>query len=292
MMKTRGVVILTALLLINLFSNCHPLSTAPQQRYELQGKVISVDRKLQSVTIAHQKIPDLMDAMTMPFKMKSDWAFEVIAPGDNVTATLIVEGERSWIEDPVITKPRVAQKDVTPLPAEHQPPDPVPDFTLRNQDNKVIHTSQYKGRALLLTFIYTRCPLPDYCILMSNNFAAINDKLNPELKSRAHLLSITIDPSHDTPEVLRDYGLRYNRNRTEDFKFWEFATGSDEQVRAVAEFFGLTYLPDGNQIMHSLRTILITPDGRMAKVYRGNEWAIDEVIKDLETVLEEQEASR
>lgn len=292
MSKIRGVVILTTLLFISLFSNCHPLSTAPQKRYELQGKVISVDREHQSVTIAHQKIPDLMDAMTMPFNLKSDWAFEVIASNDNVTATLIVEGERSWIEDPVITKTGVAQPDAAPRRAEHHPPDPVPDYTLRNQDNKSIHLAQYKGRALLLTFIYTRCPLPDYCILMSNNFAAINEKLKPEFKAGTHLLSISIDPSRDTPEVLRDYGLRYNRNQTENFKFWEFATGSDEQVRAVAEFFGLTYLPDGDQIMHSLRTILITPDGRMAKVYRGNEWAVDEVIRDIETVLQENNAPR
>ena len=104
----------------------------------------------------------------------------------------------------------------------------------------------YRGKTLLLTFIYTRCPVPDYCTLMSNNFAQIDRAFgqDPELYGKTHLLSISIDPAYDTPKVLRSYGAAHTeRYQNETFAHWEFAGGTSEQVKDIAQFFGLTYFP-------------------------------------------------
>jgi protein SCO1/2 len=119
---------------------------------------------------------------------------------------------------------------------------------------------------------------------MSNNFAQIDRVLgqDPSLYEKTHLLSISMDPSYDTPEVLRSYGAAHTeRYEKETFAHWEFAGGTSEQVKAIAQFFGLTYFPEKDQIIHGLRTAVITPEGKVAKIYTGNEWKPDEVIQEM-----------
>jgi protein SCO1/2 len=160
--------------------------------------------------------------------------------------------------------------------------DEVPNFTLRNQDDREIHIKDYRGKTLLLTFIYTRCPVPDYCTLMSDNFAQIDRALgqDPELYGKTHLLSISIDPEYDTPKVLRSYGAAHTeRYQNETFAHWEFAGGTKEQVKEIAQFFGLTYFPEKDQIIHALRTVIIDPHGKVAKIYGGNDWKPEDVVK-------------
>jgi protein SCO1/2 len=162
--------------------------------------------------------------------------------------------------------------------------DEVPNFTLRNQNNREIHIRDYRGKALLLTFIYTRCPVPDYCALMSDNFAQIDRALgqDPEVYGKTHLLSISIDPGYDTPEVLKSYGAAHTeRYEKETFAHWEFAGGTSEQVKKIAEYFGLTYFPDKDQIIHALRTVIVSPDGKVVKIYSGNGWKPDEVVEEI-----------
>ena len=281
--------ILPAALLVSVTaSSCQPeISNA--QRYELKGKVISVEKNKHIVTVAHETIEGFMESMTMPFTVREDWPFEVLAPGDQITATLVVDGPESWLENLIISK---SNSEAVPLSSagatEAQPGDTVPDFTLVNQNNKTIRTSQYRGKALLLTFIYTRCPIPEYCTLMSNNFAEIERELQktPELYEKTRLLSISIEPEYDTPAVLRSYGASHTgRYEDEKFTHWEFATGTKEQVKEAAKFFGLQYYPEKDQIVHGLRTVIIGPDGKVAKVYRGNEWKPSEVVTDLQTLL-------
>ena len=241
------------------------------------------------MTVAHESIKDFMESMTMPFTVRDDWPFEVLAPGDQITATLVVDGPESWLENVIISK---SISEAGPLSSagatEAQPGDPVPDFTLVNQNNKPIRTSQYRGKTLLLTFIYTRCPIPEYCTLMSNNFAEIDRELKktPELYEKTRLLSISIDPEYDTPSVLRSYGSSHTgRYEEEKFTHWEFATGTKDQVKDIAKFFGLQYYPEKDQIVHGLRTVMVDPDGKVAKVYRGNEWKPSEVVNDLQALL-------
>lgn len=259
------------------------------QRYELKGKIVSFNKAQQQVVVQHEEVPGFMEAMTMPFTLREDHAFDVMRAGDQIQATLVVAEERTRLENAVITQAiPTASAAATGTPKEG-PTEPEigatpPDATLINQDGKKIDLRQYRGRALVLTFIYTRCPLPDYCTLMSNNFAEINRELNksPELGDRARLVSITLDPAYDTPQVLRSYGAAHTENyKGEKFERWEFATGEPEEIRRVANFFGLLYKQEGALVDHSLRTAVIAPDGKLYKLYRGNEWKPAEVLNDL-----------
>lgn len=261
---------------------------ANEKRYELRGKVLSVEKDKHLLTVAHEEIKDFMDAMTMPFMVRDEWVFDVVAPGDQITAVLVVDGTQSWLENIVIKKGNSEPNSSgSPSATGAKPGDAVPDFALVNQNNQPIRTGQYRGKALLATFIYTRCPIPEYCTLMSNNFSQIERELQkqPELYEKTRLLSVTIDPDYDTPAVLRSYGAAHTgRYAEEKFTHWEFATGTKEQIKDVAQFFGLQYFPENDQITHGLRTVIIAPDGRVAKVYRGNEWKPAEVLEDLQVV--------
>ena len=259
-----------------------------EKRYELKGKVVMVEREKHLVTVAHEEVKGLMPAMTMPFTVESDSDLDALAPDAQLTATLVIDGAHSWLEDLVIVQQTGAPNLTAPgMTVEAKEGDQVPNFALRNQDGKQIRLKDYRGKALLLTFIYTRCPLPDYCTLMSNNFAKIDRQLEQDanLFAKTHLLSISIDPGYDTPQVLRSYGAAHTeRYQNETFQHWEFASG--EQVKEAAQFFGLRYFPDQDQIIHGLRTVIITPDGKVAKVYTDNQWKPEEVVDELKRVTQ------
>lgn len=264
-----------------------PQATSGAKQYELKGKVVSADKANHKVTIAHEKIGDYMEAMTMPFTLLDDWVYSELTPGALIQATLVVDQGMTWLENPIVTKvadPTLTRSEETGV--EPAPGAETPAFTLVNQDGKKISFNQYRGQNLVLTFIYTRCPLPDYCPLMTDNFAKIKTVLdqNAALKSKTHLLSISVDPDYDKPTVLREYGTRAftQAGGKPDFKQWEFASGSPEEVKKVAEFFGLQYWPEKDQIIHGLRTAIVGADGKVVKIWRGNEWKPEEVVKELE----------
>ena len=295
--KTLALVFIAfSVLFVVSLTGCKPrqrVRSASEKHYDLKGKVVEVDKAQHLLTIAHEDIKDYMPGMTMPFAVKDDWVFEIAAPGNQITATLVVDGAQSLLEDVVITE------DTSPssngAAAETGQPkagDEVPDYRLLNQDGKTISLHDYKGKALLLTFIYTRCQDPNQCTLMSSNFAAIDQALQkqPELYQKTHLLSISFDPTYDTPKVLRSYGAAYTgKYADENFAHWEFASGTADEVKGIAQFFGLRYYQDTpsgeEQVIHSLRTAVIGPDGKVVKVYRGNEWKPDELVKDLQTAV-------
>lgn len=274
-------------------SGCRPRS-ATEKRYDLKGKVLTIEKEKHLVTVAHEEIKDYMASMTMPFTLRDEWAYEVLASGDQITATLVVDGTASWLENLVITKESTdTNAPGAPGVVEARPGDEVPDYGLVNQNGQPLHLGQYRGKALVLTFIYTRCPIPDYCTLMSSNFAQIEQELHkqPELYEKTHLLSVSIDPDYDTPAVLRSYGAAHTgRYSEETFSHWEFASGTKDQVKGLAQYFGLRYYKDSasgkEEIIHGLRTVIVAPDGKVHKVYRGNEWKSDEVLADLRKLLE------
>lgn len=262
-----------------------------EQRYELKGKVVAVEKDKRLVTVAHEDIKGYMPGMVMPFSLKDDWPFDILVSGDQITATLVVDRSASWLEDVVITKESIdktSAKDPGGL-IEAKAGDEVPNFILANQDGKRITLNEYRGKAWALTFIYTRCPVPEYCTLMSNNFAEIDRELQkqPELYAKTHLLSISIDPEYDTPKVLRSYGAAHtSKYSDETFAHWEFVSGTNDEVKGIAQFFGLRYYAGTDQIIHSLRTAVVGPDGKVVKVYRGNEWKPEEIVRDLSALLE------
>jgi protein SCO1/2 len=295
MIKARpslAVSFLLFLLVVFIPSACRPRRSANEKRYPIKGKVVAVDKTDRTVTIAHEDIVGYMPGMTMPFKIKNDGDLEMVKPGDQVTGTLVIDDLSSWVEISAIVEggPPVSQN--VDVPGEPKPGTEVPDFGLINQDGKRIHLAQYRGKTLLLTFVYTRCPQPDQCTLMSNNFAAIDQALQkqPETYDKTHLLTVSFDPDYDTPKVLRSYGASHTgRYSDETFQHWEFASGTKDEVKGLAQFFGLRYYHDtesnDEQVIHSMRTAIVGPDGKVFKLYRGNEWKPEEVLSELRSLV-------
>jgi protein SCO1/2 len=266
--------------LFAVFSACFLLTSCwriPEKRFELKGKVVSVNKAQRQVTVDHEQIPGFMDAMTMPYSVREDWALEALAPGQAIEATLVVQGDRSWIEGIRISQSGDGGRPETAvvMPGVGEA---VPDFRLVNQDKTRIHLAQYRGRPLLLTFIYTRCPLPDYCPRTSRNFSEVYRGLKSVAKAgrKLHLLTISFDTEYDTPAVLGEYARRYLN--PPDFGAWEFATGSPEDIKNIAGYFGLVYRKESGQITHSLVTALIGADGKLKQIFQGNEWTSGQVL--------------
>jgi protein SCO1/2 len=282
--------LLSLVIAASLSVACRQPATGPVQRYPVKGKVVNVDKRGSAVTVAHEAIPGYMDAMTMPFKLKDPSLLDVMADGDRLQAMLVVSGTSSWLEEVVVIREEADAKMNSAMSREPRPGDEIPDFALVNQNGNRITVRQYRGRALVVTFIYTRCPLPDYCPLMTARFGDLEKALasEPALYAKTHLLSITVDPEYDTPRVLRQYGAKEmtggQDNVPPPFAHWELATGSKEQVKAVATYFGMQYWPEGDQIIHSLRTAVIGPDGKLVKLYPGNEWKPEDILAELHNI--------
>jgi protein SCO1/2 len=282
-----------------LLAGCHSGSTAGTGQtagsaykvYKLRGKVVSTDAAKGEATLNHEAIPGLMEAMTMPYKLKDPTILGELHPGDVITADVLVSADPNadYLLDHIVVVGQ-AKPDTKPPVSYHVPApgDATPDFKLRNQDGRQIHLSQFKGKALLVTFIYTRCPSPEFCPRVTRNFAEVEKQLaaSPALYARTHLLSVSFDPEHDTQERLRAYGATYIGSDAKDaFAHWDFAVPEKPVLAEMAKWFdlGMTGEADGS-ITHTLSTTLIGPDGKVARFYPGNEWTAEQVFADVRQV--------
>jgi protein SCO1/2 len=282
--KTKKALLCFLCLFVAIWPSCR---RSNEKHFDFKGKIVAVDADKHQVTVSHDDIKGYMPGMTMPFTVRDPIDLRELGPNDMLTATLVVDGTHTWLQDLIVTRVN-DDNSAAPSVTMAKEGDEVPNFTLRNQSNREIHVRDYRGKALLLTFIYTRCPVPEYCTLMSDNFAQVDRALgqDPEVYEKTHLLSISIDPAYDTPEVLKSYGAAHTeRYEQETFAHWEFAGGTTEQVKKIAEYFGLTYFPQNDQIIHALRTVIINPEGKVAKIYAGNDWKPDEVVEELNQAI-------
>lgn len=262
------------------------------KRYPIKGKVVSVDLAKKKAKIDHEEIPGYMEAMTMNFTVKDLDVLKTMSEGAEVKAELVVGKDDYWLENVIISAAPLPGQQVPEVnPAFASEGKEVPAFNLTNQGGKKITFKDFRGKPLAITFIYSRCPLPEYCIAMSTRFSDLAKKIDgdPNTKDKFRLLSISFDPATDTPETLKKYGLGYmGKDAKYDFKTWQLASGTDKEVREVADFFGLRYEvdeKDKTQFNHSLRTVVITPDGKVKKVFSGGEWTIDELLTELQGTL-------
>jgi len=275
--------------LVVAMGGCHR-AVAPAKsatlHYAVRGKVASVDAAAGKIELDAETIPGFMEAMTMSYKLADPTVASELHAGDRITATLLAEGTA---DDPVnmrltdIVVIAQAKPDYKPTMQYHVPAagDMVPEFALLNQSGRKIRLGQFKGKVLVMTFIYTRCPLADYCPKMSRNFAAIDKYLctDKKLYTETHLLSVSFDPVYDTPQVLRSYGEAYTGLYTkETFAHWDFAAPEAAEMAKMEEFFDLGVTPGENgTLQHSLSTLVIGKDGRVAAFYPTNEWTVGEV---------------
>src|SRR5436853_1974188 len=243
--ESRHITVLLLSCITVLVAGCRPHSSANEKRYPINGKVVAVNKTDRTATISHEDIIGYMPAMTMPFRIKTDADLEMMKPGDRVTGSLVVDGTSSWVEIATIAEGAAPLSPTADIPGEPKPGDDVPDFGLTNQDGKRIHLAQYRGKALALTFVYTRCPQPDQCTLMSTNFATVDKELQKEtdIYEKTHLLTVRFNPNYDTPKVLRSYGAAHTgRYSDETFQHRHFATGTQDEDKCVAQFFVRPYV--------------------------------------------------
>jgi len=297
--------ILLCLVLTNvILTGCHSgrnvgtqsSGNATYKVYKLRGKVISTDTTKGEVTLNHEAIPGFMEAMTMPYKLKDASIVGELHPGDIITADVLVSSDpyADYLLDHIVVVAQ-AKPDNRPPVFYHVPTpgDVVPDFELRNQDGRSIHFGQFRGKAVLVTFIYTRCPMPSFCPRVTHNFAEIEKQLEgtPAVYERAHLICVSFDPEHDTPERLRAYGVGYIGSDSKNaFSHWDFAVPNKPVLEEMAKFFdlGMTNDPDGT-ITHTLSTTLISPDGKVARFYPGSDWTPEQLVDDMKQSAESAE---
>lgn len=265
------------------------LGCSTGRSYEVLGRIVGFGDDDRTVLIEHEDVPGLMPAMTMSFKTAEAGALDAFSIQDAVRFTLHVTRDSSWITDLIALpdsavamhpagSPDPAYQGRTPLLAAG---DPVPNATLVDQNSKAVRLSDFEGRALVLTFIYTRCPLPEYCPLLSRQFQRLQPRLRERFGDRAHLLSISFDPAYDTPAVLAEYATRY----TDDTTTWTFATGEPDTIADLAQAFGVVYEADGAELTHNLATTLIGPGGEVRRIWRGNDWSPDAIFEAVEETL-------
>ena len=259
------------------------------RRYTARGLVLRIepataDRPEPRLTISHDPVSGYMDAMVMSFDVRGA-AAPHLAPGDRVGFRLNVRGERSWIDRlAVLSAPRT---DVGLL---NSPAAPVltpiggvlPDFALIDHHGRRVTAASLRGRTVAVTFIYTRCPLPDYCPRMLANFKAVAARFGERLGRDLSLVVVSFDPGFDTPAVLANYA----RAHAADRDGWLFLSGEIAEVSKVCDAFGLERWPDEGLLTHTLQTAVLDRDGRLAGTIEGRDYPSRQLIDLVATVLD------
>jgi protein SCO1 len=265
---------------------------APHNSYSLHGQILAIDAPHKSLTIKHGDIKGLMPAMTMPYSVKDDRLLSGIAAGDLIDATLVIESNDAYLAAirRTGTAPLEPPPADAPTPAASsgvallKPGEAAPNAAFVDQDGRKRAFSSFRGTPVVMTFIYTRCPLPNFCPLMDRNFAKMQGPLksDPAL-NRVHLVTVSFDPAIDTPRVLKKHAKELDA----DLRRWTFLTGDRDDVDRFAARFGVAVSRapnDPRDITHNLRTVIIDSGGRLVKTYTGNEWTPEQVLDDLRTV--------
>ncbi len=255
--------------------------------YLVRGVVVAPPEG-KTVKVKHEEIPGYMMAMTMPFEARPTNELNGLLRGDLIAFRMRVTATDGWIDQIRIlgtTKPEPtnAVNDIRILPdvPALKVGDLVPNYTYTNELGRAIHLADYRGNALALTFIFTRCPFPTFCPRMTEHFGKVNRLLKaaPDAPKNWRLLSVSFDPEYDTPATLQTYGTRYDY----DPAVWSLASGSFNQVERLAAHFGLYFgrnLPIEAQ-NHNLRTAVLDPQGRVHEIFIGNEWTAEELAQSL-----------
>lgn len=296
----RIVVVFACVLLIGCRSRqstppANPAAAAPSTNrtvYKTRG-VVNEFLTPTRAKIAHEEIPGYMAAMTMPLDVKTTNEFAGIKAGDTITFDMVVTADDGWIENVMrvaTTNSASAQttnatprfrrvRDVDPLAVGDQ----MPDYPFVTEEGQPLRLSALKGKAIGLTFIFTRCPFPTFCPRMTSNFEKIAAELSkPGSPTNWHLLSISFDPEYDTPKRLKDYAARYKRDASK----WNFVTGEMIEIDAITEQFGLAFATRNGTIDHNLRSVVIDANGKIQQIFIGNEWSGEEFAAEMKKAAE------
>lgn len=261
---------------------CLTVTAAAQQQYTVKGMVLNVNRSANAFTASIDAIPGYMQSMTMPFEVRQTSDLDGLIPGAIVEFTLVVGQRTSHAERIKVVRYQNVEQDpfaasrlkmlneiVAGAPAKAiAVGEEVPDFTLTDQRNRAVTLSALRGKVVAINFVYTSCALPNFCLRLANNFATMQKRFAGRLGRDLVLLTVTFDPTHDTPEVLAAYGKQWNANPAS----WHFLTGSAADVRRVCELFGVHAFPNEGLMDHSMHTVLIDRRGRLSANIEGNQF--------------------
>jgi protein SCO1/2 len=268
------------------------------QSYTVRGLVLKVDQPNRSLIVSCESIPNYMNAMVMPFTVRHSVDLDGLAAGTMIQFTLVVDGESSYITDIRVQKyesveadPLGARRlnmiasmaDPSSVPPQITTGEPVPDFSLIDQTRHDVSLSQFKGKVVVMTFMYTHCVLPNFCFRTANNFRLLQKRFSGELGTNLIFISITFDPTHDTPEALAQYGKTWSA----DPKSWKLLTGPQSDIDKIGGQFGVSHFAEEGLITHSLHTVIIKRDGTLAANLEGNQFSADQLGDLVQTVLQD-----
>jgi protein SCO1/2 len=298
MMKRNLLPLLAAALLPVAGPSCRPqgASVPPPpaaartnlQIYQVKGVIQELRPEKKKVRIAHEEIPNYMEAMTMMLDVRHTNELAGLQVGDTVSFRMLVTDDDGWIDQlkkidgprtPLPSEPATFRRvrDVEPLAVG----DKLPDYAFTNTLGRALRLAEFQGRALAITFIFTRCPFPTFCPRLSSNFSEAAEKLKAMAggPTNWHLLSITIDPEFDTPERLEAYAQRYKA----DPNHWDHLTGALIDITAISEQFGLQFwrANPNEPINHNVRTVVVDATGRIQWITPENEWKPDTLVEQM-----------
>lgn len=257
--------------------------SACAQHHDASGLVLGVNEEAATVTVSHEPVAGYMDAMVMPFTAANRAELRDVHPGDRIAFRMTVRRERTTIDRVRI----LSAAPTTPHPVDPSTPPPlavgaaVPDITLIDQNGDSVSLAALHGKVVVVSFIYTRCPLPDYCPRVMTNLASLRDRFRERLDRDLVLLTVTFDPQHDTPETLKAYGDRYGAN----IPGWHLLTGTREATTRFCSLLGVEFYPEEGMLTHTLQTAVITRDGHLAARAEGRAFSARQLADLVESQL-------
>jgi protein SCO1 len=267
--------------------------------YPAMGMVLAVDRAHASIEVSCRAVPGRTEAKILTIPLRNGAELDGIERGMLIDFELAFRGSAMYAqkvrvhvyEDTAQEPMQARQLEI--LDASTSDPKQaagtlhsgqvVPDFSLINQRQERIALSNFAGKTVALTFIYTKCPLPNFCFRMSNNFGMLNERFASRMGKDLVLLSISFDPVHDQPEVLSEYARTFTRNQAN----WHFLTGDLADVQRLCRSFGMNFWQDEGLLTHSLHTVIIDRDGRLVANLEGNDYSAKQLGDLVEAVLGE-----
>ncbi len=280
-----------------LLSSPHVLHASPAKSYAVRGVVLKVNKSAKSMFVSCDAIPGFMEAMAMSYTVRDAKELDGVVPGSMIDFTLVVDSDTSYAENVRIHGFESLEQDplaarrlklLDQMSAPENAPKPlvlgqhVPDFTLTDQTGQPVTLSQFAGKVVVVTFMYTRCALPNYCFRLSNNLGRLQKRFYDQLGRDVILLSISFDPVHDQPQQLNEYGKIWHA----DPKGWHLLTGPVPEIQAVCREFGMNFYPDEGLMIHSLQTAVIDRQGNLAANLEGNEFSSEQLGDLVQVVMD------
>lgn len=251
--------------------------------FVVEGQIIGFSEDENRVFINHEEIPGYMDAMSMPFNLRDMQEVSDYSIGDAVRFEFHVTPDGSWIQNLTKIPDSLLTLSATPsrfgrlsggdIAMPLKVGESIPKFQMVDQNGASFTSDSLSGRYTILTFIYTTCPVPDFCPLMTSNFDVISRQLSDEELGRVKLVSVTFDPENDTPAILAAYAQKHEQRGNR-----YYIMGDSTNTAALTSAFGIFTTFATDQIIHNLQTAVIGPDGEILELFSGNKWKVDELM--------------